>query len=152
MYALSVHCAGSIGFNRSRLLLKPHPSQTSLARLIVRLEEWKVVGRDNLKSFFCTVRSHLPRFDMSPVWLGALCGRPPSGSAKQPLVKKKVVQLKREHFFSFLVANAYLEWRNMPVQIRESRWLWQFDKFITAHFIHVGRREYLLACQYFYTL
>ena len=51
------------------------------------------------EEFFRTVCSHLPRFDPSPVCLGALRGRPPSGSAKQPLVRKKVIQLKRERIF-----------------------------------------------------
>ena len=35
-----------------RLLFKPHPSQTRLARLVVRLDEWKVVRRNTRKSFF----------------------------------------------------------------------------------------------------
>ena len=45
----------------------PHPSQMRLARLIVCLEEGKVVERKTRKRFFRTVCSHLASFNMSPL-------------------------------------------------------------------------------------
>ena len=108
MYALSVHCAGSIGFRSfayfsSHTLRRRGLRDQSFAWMNGKLSE-EILGR----VFFRTVCSHCSRFDMSPVCLGALCWHLPSGSAKQPLVRKKVVQLKRECGFSF--------WQLRPLQ------------------------------------
>ena len=48
------------GFPVVRLSRKPHPSQMRLARLLVRLEEGKVVA--DSEEFFRTVCSHSPKF------------------------------------------------------------------------------------------
>ena len=51
---LSVDCViqQQFGFPIIRLSRKSHPSQMRLLRLIVRLEEWKVVGRKTWKKSF----------------------------------------------------------------------------------------------------
>ena len=64
--------------------------------IIVRLEEWKVVGR--LGRVFCIICSHLASFSMSPVYLGAMRRRSLSNGANlatpsKPRVREKEVQL-----------------------------------------------------------
>ena len=46
--------------------------------IIIHLEIWKVVGRKTQQRFFAAIYSHLTSFNISPVCLRALHGRPPS--------------------------------------------------------------------------
>ena len=76
-----------------RLPCMPHRSQMRLVRLIVWLEEWKVVGGKNGKLLegrlgrvllYCSQPSHKfqhPPSNTSPVWLGSLHGHPPSNTS-----------------------------------------------------------------------
>ena len=75
---LLLHSTG-FSFPVVRLPCKLHPSQMRLARLIVHLEEQNVVRwKEDSEEFSRTVHSHLISFNMSPVYLEAVRGRPPS--------------------------------------------------------------------------
>ena len=72
---LSAHCIvqywPGFGFPIVRLSRKPHRSQISLAKLIVRLEQRQVVGW-KVGRVFRTVCSHLASFNTSHVCFGGL--------------------------------------------------------------------------------
>ena len=86
-----------------RLLFKPHPSQTRLARLVVRLDEWKVVRKNTRKSFFALFAaiSHV-----STCHLCALIGASAEWQRQATTGEEEIGPVKTGVRFFFLVAKA----------------------------------------------